>query len=87
MNDDAPKAEFNPASVFRGMADRIERNDIAEFAGAFLVVLRDGTQISGLLVDPDDNPAMLLSNAMMKIDMELKAMEAAESRNSQFGRR
>ena len=87
MNDDDTKPEFNPADTFRGMADRIERNDRAEFAGAFLVVLRDGTQISGLLVDPNDNPAMLLSNAMMKIDMELKAMEAAESKQNQFGRR
>lgn len=79
-DDEGPtKVPFVPSAPFREMAERIDRNRPEEFAGAFMVVLRDGTQISGMLVDPDDNPAMLLSNAQVKLDLALKELEDREN--------
>lgn len=62
------------ADLFREMADRIERNEDAEFAGAILVVppRRNGVElpsISVMIVDPSQDPATLFAIAKGKIDI------------------
>lgn len=41
-----------PSDSFRAMADRIDRNDPKEFAGAYLLIAPDGTVLSHLFVNP-----------------------------------
>lgn len=88
MYEEEPqKPKFIPSAPFRDMADRIDRNEPEEFAGAFMIVLRDGTKISGLIVDPDDNPAMLLSNVATKIELAIRQIEDGEKAVQQRGYR
>lgn len=62
----------DPAELFRAMADRIGRNDPAEFAGAILIVPPDsadgrgGEAIELLLIDPKRDLANFWSTAKSK---------------------
>lgn len=66
----------SPAELFRAMAERIERNDPAEFAGAILIVPppnRDGREdepIEVLFVDPSRDVAMFWGTLRTKVERE-----------------
>lgn len=72
----------DPAALFRGMAERIERNDDAEFGGAILVVppTRNGVAlepVAVMIVDPSQDPATLFAIAKAKIDIAAAQYEDA----------
>ena len=57
-----PQDEADPAQLFRQMAERIERNDTEEFAGAILIVPppsddgQNGEVVEVLFIDPRRDP-------------------------------
>lgn len=59
----------DPAAAFREMAERIEKNDPAEFAGAILLVPPDGKPIEILLVDKSRDEAFFWATASSRIEI------------------
>lgn len=65
-----------PADLFREMAERIERNDPAEFAGAILVVpplpenRGEWEPIEILLINPNRDEPHFWSTVFRKVEME-----------------
>lgn len=56
-----------PAELFREMADRIEKNDASEFAGAILIVPPSGEPIQVMINDPTQDIEAFWSLAMSRI--------------------
>ena len=63
---------------FRDMADRIERGDPAEFAGAVVVVPPSGEPIAFMLTDPKPSLAQFWTGLQGRIDGA-----AAEAKSAQ----
>lgn len=65
------------ADAFREMANRIEKNDDADFSGAFVMVMPDGTVKQFLLLNPTTDLAMFLGTLKAQVDIAVR--EAAEA--------
>ncbi len=64
MDSDTSQEPNKFAQHFREMADRIEKNAISDFGGAFLFVPPDGEVIAFYIADPKrDTPAFLVAAA------------------------
>lgn len=81
-------AALPPAAIFREMADRIEKGDPKEFAGACLVIAPDpdGTGfaiIDFLHLDRAPDPAFFLAQVASRV--QVKSSEFAEEARSRQG--
>lgn len=77
-----------PTDIFRSMADRIDRNDPKEFAGAMLVVPPDGGEpITMLLIRPDHDLAMFWATVGSMIAVAAREFEEKARSNDPFARR
>lgn len=74
------------SQAFRDMADRIERNDPAEFAGAVLIVPPDGEPIAVLMTDPKRDVEAFWSMASGKIQVATSELMAVKQGNAGFRR-
>ena len=74
------------ADLFRQLADKIEKNDEKDFAGAFLVVPPTGDSISSLLVGEADI-ATFFGVVKSKIDIVINKIDAEEKQKNAFGGR
>ena len=76
-----------PADHFRDMADRIERNVPAEFAGALLVVPPAGGEaIEILLVNPSHDLALFWSTILAKVQIAASEFQERARSNDPFRR-
>lgn len=78
-----------PAKAFAEMADRIVRMNPAEFAGAAVIVPRDGEPIIFLLQDPNPKAAQFWSGVASRVEVAaaLAQKSEAERELSPFGMR
>lgn len=77
----------NPHSkIFREMADRIDRNETKEFAGAFLVVPPVGDPLSGLLVG-DADIASFFGMLKTKLDVAVTTISDEQRKRDAYGGR
>lgn len=78
----------NPhAKLFREMADRIEKNDLKDFAGAFLVVPPgDSGSLSGLLVG-DADIASFFGMLKTKLDIAVTTISDEQRKLATYGPR
>ncbi len=67
----------DPASAFTAMAARLARIDGVEFAGAAVIVPKDGEPIVVLLADPAPKPAQFW--ALVSSRVEIAATEARQA--------
>ena len=81
---DAPPREKSPDEYFEGMARRIVVNTHSDFAGAFVVCVPGIEPMEMLLLNPDPNPAILLST--LKTMIEMKMSELQDKASNQRGR-
>lgn len=73
------------AALFRGMADRIERNASEEFAGAYLIVPPgEGKAIDGVTVTSTPSETAFWANTTGALDLAVTEYKAAQE---QTGRR
>jgi hypothetical protein len=70
-----------PSAPFTDMAARIARIDLAEFAGAIVVVPPDGEPIAFLTTDP--KPDMMQFWSTVKSRVEVRATEAMQQAANQ----
>lgn len=82
MSDIPQPPPQNMAAPFTDMARRVSANSTEPFGGAFVVVLPDGSEFAGLLLDAAANPAMLLS--MLKTRMDMALNEIADRERQQL---
>ena len=76
------------STPFRVMAERIDKNDPAEFSGAVVIVPPTGDPVVRLCLDPSADVAMFWGEIMTKAQMALADLEAAaRSQNGGYGRR
>jgi hypothetical protein len=76
----------SPAAAFRAMAERIGRNEPAEFGGAALIMPPGGGEaITILLIDPKRDVASFWGAVQGKVAIAVAEMQ--EAQNSPFGRR
>nr|WP_294546485.1 hypothetical protein [uncultured Rhodopila sp.] len=77
------------SDIFRAMADRIERNPAAEFAGAAVVVLPGGKTIEYLAIDPAavKDPAQFMGVVTGRITIAMQEIEAEAQRSNPYARR
>ena len=68
------KPDFDVPKMFRAMADRIERNDAAEFAGAFLIVGPTGEPIDGLMVGSKADLGAFWGLVKTKVEIEVNML-------------
>ena len=74
-----------PAEILRAMADRIERNSEAEFAGCFVVIPpqtpdgRGGDTLEVLLIEPNPDAANFWTTAAYKLDNAVNHFKEANS--------
>lgn len=76
-------ATNDPAAVFNAMVARLERIDPKEFAGAAVIVPRDGEPIVVLLSDPSPKAAQFWSLVISRV--EIGAAEAKDAEQAQIG--
>ena len=77
----------DPASAFTAMAARLGRIDPEEFAGAAVIVPKDGEPIVVVLADPTPKAAQFWSLVVSRVEIaaaEARQAEEAAS-NSPFG--
>ncbi len=79
----------DPARVFTAMAERLGRIDVEEFAGAAVIVPRDGAPIVFLLADPAPKPAQFWSGVVSRVEIAAAEARQAEEAalNGPFGMR
>lgn len=78
----------DPAAAFTAMAARIARIDPAEFAGAAVIVSKDGDPIVFLLTDPTPKPAHFWSGLSARVEVAAaEARQAEENTQTPFGMR
>jgi hypothetical protein len=77
-----------PAQICRDMADRIEKTNEAEFAGAAVVVPPGGGEpIALLLVDPKQDLVQFWATVKSRVEIvTTEVAEAARSRQQGWGR-
>ena len=68
------------AAAFRAMADRIERADVAEFGGAYLIAPPDGggEPVDGLAISATPKPASFWATLSGEIDVAVATLKANE---------
>jgi hypothetical protein len=77
----APPPAPTPDQPFTEMAERIKRNQ-DEFGGAFVIVLPgEHEPVVSMIVTPNPDAAVLLSNAMNQIDLLIKDLKVQEASN------
>lgn len=88
---DEPIASPTPADPFRDMAERIERNDAAEFGGAFVLVppglASDMKPVEMLILDPNADAAQFWGTLMTRAKIALDEIEQAQRGAGVYGRR
>ena len=79
----------DPASAFTAMAARLGRIEPEEFAGAAVIVPKDGEPIVFLLADPSPKPAQFWSGVVSRVEIAAAEARHAEevAANSPFGMR
>lgn len=79
----------DPASFFAAMAERIARIDAAEFAGAAVIVPKDGDPIVFLLADPSPKAGQFWTGLASRVEIAAAEAQQAETQDqlSPFGRR
>ncbi len=78
----------DPASAFTAMAARLARIDSAEFAGAAVIVPREGEPIVFLLADPTPKPAQFWSGVSSRVEIAAaEARQLEEAAQSPYGMR
>ncbi len=75
------------AKAFREMADRIERNDPAEFAGAILIVPPEGDVIAVLITDPSKDKEAFWALAVSRTQIAHQEIVGQRQGGQGFGRR
>lgn len=86
---DAPKPSKREeaAALCRAMAERIDRQEDADFSGALLVISPDGSKVEMVMVDPSLDVAAFWGIAKTKVDIAAgEALLAEEKRQQQGGR-
>lgn len=73
------------ADLFRQFADKIEKNDTKDFAGAFLIVPPSGDAVSSILVGEAD-VASFFGMVKSKLDILINKLDAEEKQKNAFGR-
>jgi len=68
------------SSPFRRVADRIDRNQDAPFAGAFVIVTPDGSVEELLLLDKTANPAVFWSIVKTKAEIAIAEIDEHQRR-------
>lgn len=78
----------DPAEVFTAMAERLAKIDASEFAGAAVIVAKDGMPIEFLLVDPTPSAPQFWSGVQTRVEIgAAKARDAeVDAASSPFGR-
>ncbi len=78
----------DPGGAFTAMAARLDRIDPAEFAGAAVIVPKDGEPIVVLLADPAPKPAQFWSLVASRVEIAVaEARQAEEAAASPYGGR
>ncbi len=90
MMDQEQIAPKKPSDFFREIADKIDKNDVSDFAGAFILVPPASqfgvlSKIEGLIVGPND-PASFWAMVKLKIDVAIQQLDD-EQRNQGLPRR
>lgn len=78
----------DPAKPFTDMASRIGAVTEGEFAGAAVVVPRDGNPIIFMLTDPDPKPAQFWAGLQSRVEIgAAEAKDAEQATSSPYGMR
>ena len=79
---------MEPAEAFTAMAARLGRIDMGEFAGAAVIVPKEGDPIVVLLADPSPKPAQFWSLVVSRVEIAAaEARQAEEAAASPYGMR
>jgi hypothetical protein len=80
MSDQTPKPDM--AEPFSRMATKIRHNDVADFAGAFVIVPPSGESIEVLILEPGTNEAVIWGQIKARIEMRLADIEDQQRRGA-----
>lgn len=85
---DIPKPKLTPAQIFRALADRIERNDPTEFAGAYLIISPSGSVLSHTFIDPKGDESQFWGHINGAVTIAgAEAVQKEEEAIRMFGQR
>ena len=81
--------ETDQAKTFRRMADRIDHNADAVFAGAAVIVppAEGGENVEMLILDSAESPVQFWSNVKTRCELELSKLDEKQRNTQAFGRR
>lgn len=75
------------SAVFREMAERIERNTEADFAGAMLIVPPQGDPIAVMLADPTQDKEAFLALCAGKLQVATQEYAVSKPQGGNWGQR